>query len=103
MGADWCFESDVVANLGRQVDGLREGAGAMTYANGRKYDGAWVKGKMEGHGVETWPDGDVYDGAFVGNKREGQGKMTYSDGEVHDGTVLVFFSLLFLFPGPPVW
>ena len=72
----------------------------MTYADGRKYDGPWVKGKMEGHGVETWPDGDVYDGAFVGNKREGQGKMTYSDGEVHDGIVLVFLILLFLFPFP---
>ena len=36
----------------------------MTYVNGGRYDGDFVRGKKEGYGNFVWVDGKEYDGLW---------------------------------------
>ena len=38
------------------------------YANGNKYEGRYVNGMMNGQGVFTWADGSTYIGHFKNDK-----------------------------------
>lgn len=46
----------------------------MTWPDGTRYEGQFVKGKMEGRGVKTWPNGNSFDGMFKDNLQHGQGE-----------------------------
>ena len=70
---------------GEMVNGLREGKGTYSFANGDKYEGDWKSNKMEGKGVYTYKDGDKYDGEWVGGKKKGQGIYYFSDGKRYEG------------------
>ena len=70
---------------GEWKNGKREGQGKATAADGRIYEGAWKADKQEGQGKMTWPDGKVYEGEWKAGKPEGQGKMTHADGDVYEG------------------
>ncbi len=59
--------------------------GKMTYADGSTYDGGWVAGLYDGKGVREFPNKDRYDGEWVAGKQQGKGKMTYADGSTYDG------------------
>jgi len=58
-------------------DGLRHGRGVRVWANGNRYEGAWIQDKMEGIGRLEYFNGDVYEGFFQQSVRHGQGTMTY--------------------------
>jgi hypothetical protein len=59
--------------------GLKDGAGKQTQADGTEYDGAFVRGFMQGRGVlrTKAPSGTetVYDGEFVQGQMEGTGTL----------------------------
>ena len=42
----------------------RSGFGTLSYKDGSKYAGNWVKDKREGKGLYTLHDGSIYDGFF---------------------------------------
>jgi len=75
---------------GEVLDGLMDGRGHYTFADGNVYVGEWRRGKKEGSGTFSWSNGDVYDGEWVDGKMSGRGrivlekKLTY-DGEWRDG------------------
>lgn len=50
---------------------LPDGAGAMTWADGRIYLGQFRDGKMSGHGKLTHPDGKVEEGQWRDDKFTG--------------------------------
>ena len=41
---------------------MRDGKGIMKYANGRQYEGEWVKDTREGKGFERYPNRNTYYG-----------------------------------------
>ena len=70
---------------GEFKDGLRDGQGTLTFADGRMYVGEFKDGLKHGQGTYTWPDGDHYVGEFFLDKRHGQGKMIYANGDQYVG------------------
>lgn len=76
---------------GRQYDGkfvddeCEDKRGVMTWKDGSRYVGSFVKGKRQGHGKLTFAKGFTYEGAFFGNKYEGIGSCRYEDGRVYSG------------------
>ncbi len=70
---------------GEFKDGLRDGQGTLTFADGRMYVGEFKDGLKHGQGTYTWPDGDHYVGEFFLDKRHGQGKMIYDNGDLYEG------------------
>ena len=75
---------------GEVLDGLMDGRGHYTFADGNVYVGEWRLGKKEGSGTFSWTNGDVYDGEWIDGKMAGRGRivlvnrLTY-DGEWFDG------------------
>jgi hypothetical protein len=47
--------------LGQFKDTQRQGKGEMTFANGDKYTGDWVKGNRTGQGVHIFANGSRYE------------------------------------------
>lgn len=76
---------------GEALNGLPDGQGSMTFANGDVYEGQWNGGHMEGFGTYRKYDpasdsfGDKYEGGFHQSKMLGMGKMYYSDGSLYYG------------------
>ena len=70
---------------GEYKDGLRDGQGTLTYADGRMYVGEFKDGLKHGQGTYTWADGGHYVGEFFLDKRHGQGKMIYANGDLYEG------------------
>jgi len=54
-------------------------------ADGRVYQGQWLRGKMHGYGVVYCNAGIKYDGTFVAGKKEGHGILTLEDGRIYVG------------------
>jgi hypothetical protein len=56
------------------VTGKQEGWGFYTYPiSGNSYEGEWKEGAPHGVGRYTWANGRVYEGQFVKNKKDGLG------------------------------
>jgi hypothetical protein len=70
---------------GEWEDGMKQGQGTLTYAQGGSYEGEWSNNMRNGYGVNEWPNGDRYAGHWDDNKRHGKGKFTYSDGGKYNG------------------
>ena len=49
---------------GSWMNGLREGSGTFTYADGSSYNGHWHLGMKHGYGVFVFGNGSVYSGRF---------------------------------------
>merc|ERR1711894_301578 len=45
------------------------------------YEGDWKEGIKEGSGKFTYANGDVFTGPYVGGNRHGSGQLVKSDGE----------------------
>ena len=67
------------------VDGLRQGHGSYTLADGSRYDGEWWGGAQQGHGIASWADGSRYEGMLADGLPEGQGTLTFPDGTAYSG------------------
>lgn len=81
--------SMVYAN-GRHYEGQwlkdhRHGHGIMTYPDGTRYEGQWREGLWHGHGAVAYADGSRYEGQWVNDKRHGPGVMVYADGRRYEG------------------
>ena len=56
------FEGTYTGDL---PDGVREGSGALRWANGATYEGSFKGGMRDGEGVYTMGPGRVYEGGSV--------------------------------------
>ena len=70
---------------GERRDGLPEGRGVATFADGRVYAGEMSAGAFAGKGTLTLPDGNRYTGEFVAGKYQGQGVYTFANGDRYIG------------------
>ena len=65
--------------MGGYQNGLPHGNGALTYANGDKYEGEFFEGEIAGRGKYTYADGSVYEGQFENALPNGEGSYTYTE------------------------
>ena len=65
---------------GEVSNGVPDGQGTLTFADGRKYVGEWNDGRHHGQGALTSPDGYKYVGQFKNDSFHGQGPLTRHDG-----------------------
>jgi hypothetical protein len=70
---------------GQSVNGLPDGQGTYTYANGSVYTGQFRAGKKNGRGAFKFSSGDTYTGDFSDDIRQGQGVYVYRDGSRYEG------------------
>ena len=56
------------------------GFGKFEFADGRTYEGHYLKGLRDGQGVYKWTDGSIYDGEFKAGKQHGIGYYTATRG-----------------------
>ena len=57
--------------------------GPVELDNGITYEGEWKNGMREGNGTQTWADGSKYVGEWTNNKANGKGILYHSDGDVY--------------------
>ena len=69
----------------RNQDGLAEGQGKLTYANGEYYEGQFLNDQQDGFGTHKWPSGAEYVGEWIAGVRQGLGKYTFPDGATFTG------------------
>jgi hypothetical protein len=70
---------------GELIEGLREGPGVLTWANGDTYTGNFHAGLRSGHGVFKQSDGLTYDGEWRLSRRHGQGAQSWPNGDHYSG------------------
>ena len=114
IGQDVSVATEPAADVyeGPLVNGVREGFGKLTYADGsvyegefannlpsgndetllfadgRRYQGTFIEGQMQGYGTLEWPNGDVYVGTFNANAITGTGTFFWQNGNVtYTGTI----------------
>ena len=78
------LESDTVY-VGEVTNGVPNGQGTYTWADGRKYVGEFRNGNFNGQGTYTHPDGDKYVGEHKDGLPNGQGTYTFADGRAWSG------------------
>jgi hypothetical protein len=66
-------------------DGLPEGHGTATFAEGWLFAGEMAAGLFEGNGTMTLPGGERYTGNFTAGRYQGQGVYTFSNGDRYVG------------------
>jgi len=71
--------------VGEYKDGVKNGQGIYTWANGDKYVGEWKDGNREGQGSLVLANGNRYNGEYKNDKFDGQGTYTWVTGEKHIG------------------
>ncbi len=63
---------------GGLLKNLRHGRGThVTWPNGQRYEGEWLRNEMHGKGVYTWPNGERYDGEWKCGKNHGKGVYVF--------------------------
>jgi len=69
------------------VEGKRQGEGEYYCAVDKSsYKGRWSNGVKEGKGVLTFANGSIYEGQFSKGLRHGYGKMKYPSGNEYEGS-----------------
>ncbi len=79
--SEWTTENGNHYEGFQNEDGLPNGRGKVTYANGDQYEGYFAEGYRQGHGKYTWENGAVYIGNYVGGKKSGFGILEFADME----------------------
>ncbi|MEA4880022.1 MAG: hypothetical protein VB045_00945, partial [Synergistaceae bacterium] len=67
---------------GSWVEGLWNGKGVYTRADGSSFDGDMLNGEPSGKGVYAWPNGNRYEGDWLKGVRSGQGIMKDKEGKI---------------------
>ena len=70
---------------GAWTDDVKQGQGAMAFANGDRYDGSWNGDVRCGEGRCTFANGDTYDGHWHDDMRAGKGTAAFHNGETFSG------------------
>lgn len=70
---------------GEYKNGIREGKGKFTHADGSVKTGTFVNGQLTGRGVAETDDGHRYEGEFINYRMHGKGKIEYANGASFDG------------------
>ena len=60
--------------IGEFKEGYKNGYGIMTWPNGEKYKGSWVKDTFK-FGTYFWPNGNIYFGNFSNEGVNGYGSF----------------------------
>jgi hypothetical protein len=60
---------------------MRHGKGTMRWKDGACYDGEWKQGIAQGQGKFTSANGDIYTGKFVANNASGHGTMILKENQ----------------------
>ena len=71
---------------GQWEDDLFKGQGTYYWANGDKYEGEWQDDMFQGHGIYTWASGSSYEGEWKDGVKEGQGTYSWANGDKYTGT-----------------
>ena len=66
-------------------DGWPHGRGVTTWADGRRYDGEWLKGVFAGLGTCIWSNSDRYEGEWRDGFAHGLGCYTFANGDIFEG------------------
>jgi hypothetical protein len=69
---------------GTLAGGKLNGQTTMSFSSGNRYEGMVRDGLKNGHGVFTWADGR-YEGEYKEDKEHGQGTYTDADGQQYTG------------------
>lgn len=72
---------------GLYKDGIREGEGTFTHADGSVKTGTFVNGQLMGYGKMTTEEGHTYEGYFVNYRMHGEGVIRYANGSLFSGIV----------------
>jgi len=59
------FDDGISRYIGEYKDGLPDGKGTVTFANGEKYVGEFKMGLPNGKGAYTFTNGEKYVGEFI--------------------------------------
>ncbi|KAH3731953.1 TIR protein [Pelomyxa schiedti] len=71
---------------GRLVNNQMDGRGTCRYHTPLdNYDGQWFQGVKEGRGKYTWADGTTYDGQWAKGEKEGWGVLAKPNGGRYEG------------------
>ncbi|KAH3714408.1 hypothetical protein Pelo_19082 [Pelomyxa schiedti] len=71
---------------GRLVNNQMDGRGTFRYHMPLdNYDGQWFQGVKEGRGKYTWADGTTYDGQWAKGEKEGWGVLAKPNGGRYEG------------------
>ena len=70
---------------GHYKNGIREGKGKFTHADGTVRQGTFVNGQLVGHGTMDSENGETYEGNFINYRIHGKGKATWGNGSTFEG------------------
>lgn len=70
---------------GEYKNGIREGHGKFTHADGSIKEGDFVNGQLMGQGKGDYSEGNEYEGNFINYRMHGKGKLKYGNGTVFEG------------------
>lgn len=71
------FDVNGCVAVGQFEEGLLQGIGMETHADGAVYKGAFVDGRYNGHGLFTYPHGGTYEGELKDGEIHGTGTRVY--------------------------
>jgi len=66
-------------------NGIPNGAGVITFPDGKKYEGEWKNSKKHGKGTFTWQDGKKYFGEWINGEKHGNGTYLWTSGNKYEG------------------
>ncbi len=70
---------------GEYKNGIREGKGKFSHADGSVKTGTFVNGQLMGRGIAETEDGHRYEGEFINYRLHGKGKLEFANGTIFEG------------------
>lgn len=72
---------------GNFVDGLMQGLGKVTHADGTTGTGTFVSEKLSGACILSWVNGDRYEGQCRDGTPSRSGRIQFANGDAYDGAI----------------
>lgn len=82
------FKSNTQQYTGEWTTDRQNGAGRLSWEDGRSYEGEFKDGKFDGKGRMEWPTPQgpmVFEGQYANDEKHGEGKFDWPDGRAHFG------------------